>query len=207
MRMWSVRRASTVALRCALICSVCVAVAEEHSAAHDQDAAVSCTAAGAAQDEMLLGPHNFTSSIIWLEKRADLALPRLVFKSVRARIVDEDIDNFLNTMKDVLALGEPFTVLWDARESLVTFSSPAWRQIMLGKAFADEHAVRIDSLVQAHAVLLRNMFVRAFLRVTIKLTAPPQPIHVGESEEDALTFAQGQRESRSWVKDAYDRFP
>ena len=50
---------------------------------------------------MLLGPHNFTSSIIWLEKRADLALPRLVVKSVRARIVDEDIDNFLNTMKDV----------------------------------------------------------------------------------------------------------
>ena len=74
---------------------------------------------------------------------------------------------------------------------------------MLGKAFADEHAARIDSLVQAHAVILRNMFVRAFLRLTLKLTAPPQPIHVGESEDEALTFARGQRESRSWVKDTY----
>ena len=175
-----------------VLCYFCVAVADEQAAA--------CTA---GKEEVLLGPRNFTSSVIWFEKRIDLPLPRLVVKSVREPLTDEDIGDFLQTMSDVLDIGMPFTVLWDARDSLVTFNNPSWQQIMLGKAFADEHAARIDSLVQAHAVILRNMFVRAFLRLSLKLTAPPQPIHVGESEDEALTFARGQRESRSWVKDTY----
>ena len=74
----------------------------EHSAAHDQDAAaMHCRRSSAGRNAARSAQLHIV--IIWLEKRADLALPRLVVKSVRARIVDEDIDNFLNTMKDVTA--------------------------------------------------------------------------------------------------------
>jgi hypothetical protein len=128
-------------------------------------------------------------------------LPRLVVTG--GRVYDEEaLVGTYSFFNRVLALKRPFTVLWDPRR--VVWPALSSRQLRMIREWVDEHARQWDTHVQAHAVLLTNPIVRSLARLVIRLFAPPQPIRIVRSEQEALEFhATCCPRPRSWVKASY----
>ena len=103
---------------------------------------------------------------------------------------------------EVLKLRRPFTCLWDPRP--VRWPALSGRQLKMIRAWVDANSVQWDTYVQAHALILTNPIVRALARMVIKLFAPPQPVRIVKSEEEALQFARTCcAKTRSYVKRSY----
>jgi len=159
--------------------------------------------AATAQTKLLLGPtaigHGGRIELEHARQRG--ALPRL--RVVGGRVFDETALVTLYTeFSHVLALRRPFTVLWDPRP--VRFPHISGRQIKLIRAWVDANAVRWDTHVQAHAILLTNPIARSIAWMVIQLFAPPQPIRIVSSEAETLAFAEDCcPKPRSWVKSSY----
>ena len=102
----------------------------------------------------------------------------------------------------VLRLRRPFTVLWDPRGVRWPHLTP--RHLRIIRAWVDANAEKWDTQVQAHALLLTNPIVRGVARLVIRLFAPPQPLRIVTSEEEALDFARTCcPRPKSWVKASY----
>ena len=102
----------------------------------------------------------------------------------------------------VLRLRRPFTVLWDPRGVRWPHLPP--RHLRIIRAWVDANAEKWDTQVQAHALLLTNPIVRGVARLVIRLFAPPQPLRIVTSEEEALDFARTCcPRPKSWVKASY----
>ena len=102
----------------------------------------------------------------------------------------------------VLRLRRPFTVLWDPRGVRWPHLTP--RHLRIIRAWVDANAEKWDTQVQAHALLLTNPIVRGVARLVIRLFAPPQPLRIVTSEEEALEFARTCcPRPKSWVKASY----
>ena len=78
------------------------------------------------------------------------------------------------------------------------------KQLRMIRSWVDANAIKWDTRVQAHAMILTNPVVRSLAQLVIRLFAPPQPIKIVRSEEEAIEFARSCcKHPKSWVKDSY----
>ena len=136
-----------------------------------------------------------------LEKPCDGMLPRI--RLVGGKIYDEfALERTQTFFNRVLKLGRPFTVLWDPRP--VRWPKISRKQLRMIRSWVDQNAIKWDTRVQAHAMILTNPVVRSLAQLVIRLFAPPQPIKIVRSEEEAIEFARSCcKHPKSWVKDSY----
>lgn len=149
-----------------------------------------------------LGPETLGhGGSITLERALPGGLPRLRLTGGRA--YDEAALVATYTFFDrVLALRRPFTVLWDPRR--VRWPRISTNELRMIRRWVDRNAQAWDTRVQAHALLLTNPVVRSIAQLIIRLFAPPQPVRIVASEEEADAFAATCcPRPRSWVKASY----
>eukprot|EP00316_Scyphosphaera_apsteinii_P016791 CAMPEP_0119307218 /NCGR_PEP_ID=MMETSP1333-20130426/7776_1 /TAXON_ID=418940 /ORGANISM="Scyphosphaera apsteinii, Strain RCC1455" /LENGTH=202 /DNA_ID=CAMNT_0007310711 /DNA_START=87 /DNA_END=695 /DNA_ORIENTATION=+ len=173
-----------------------VAVAMSFWLAYDAHALQSFASA-----RLLLGPFALGHSG-WAElEKHHGQLPRL--RVVGGRVFDVEALVATYTFFDrVLALRRPFTVIWDPRS--IVFPHVSSRLLREIRRWVDTNAVKWDTNVQAHALLLTNPIARSFAQLVVRLFAPPQPVRIVTNEEEALAFHKTCcQQPRSWVKTSY----
>ena len=114
----------------------------------------------------LLGPVDLGhGGRVQLERQPG-ALPRM--RVVGGSIFDERaLVALYSFMGRVLDRRKPFTVLWDPRSVVWPRVGP--RQLAVVRTWVDANAVRWDTHVQAHALLVTNPLVRPIARLVLRL--------------------------------------
>lgn len=151
-------------------------------------------------------PLGFGFATLTLERPSQLPLPRLVIRSVKAPIDDAGLVSLLAAMNELLACGEPFTVLFDVRQCTL----PSREQIKIGKKWNKANGDALDALLQGIVVLVASSAVRVLANSLLSVSKPPQPARIVSNEASALNFArehcahvrQWQRKSRKHKKRA-----
>ena len=155
---------------------------------------------GAADDRgaltALVGPVDFGFGQVTLEQYPELTVPRLNVRAVKMPIEDAGIETLFGVLDDVLARGQPLTILWDVRHA----SIPSRKQIGVALDWIGANSHLLDKHLQGVAIVLSNMIIRSIVNFVLHLTQPPQPNGCFADEPPAFAFARDQcTEVREWV--------
>ena len=144
----------------------------------------------------VLGPVDFGFGEVTLERYPELTVHRLHVRAVKEPIEDGGINTLLTTLDEVLARGEPLTILWDVRNC----SIPSRAQIKIALDWIGANSHLLDKHLQGIAVCLSSLIVRSILNFILSITKPPQPNGVFADEAEAFGFARDKcTEVREWV--------
>lgn len=155
-----------------------------------------CTSTG--ENGTLIGPfdHNFCS--VSLEKRPELKLPRLDVISHKVAISNEAAEAALASLKKVLELRQPLTIMYDVRNLSLPPSSVI--RIGINWVKTPAHTDLLDAHLQGIAVILSSRIVSGMVNWLLKIFNPPQPVRVVQSEQAALDFLRNNcQEERVWT--------
>ena len=133
---------------------------------------------------------------ISFQKHEGLVLHRLVIEGRKDKVTDTCVASALAAVKSILDRGKPFVVHYDIRSAgMVLTRSQLWQGIY----WTRENAAVLNARLQCISVTMKPGVLKSVVWFFVKVNSPPQPIHVGTSEESALAFARERcQESRDW---------
>ena len=106
-------------------------------------------------------------------------------------------------MGAALALGTPFTVLYDFEHSKVPPLLLGRKLLGFCTTWADANARAWDEQVQGLAIVISNTLLRTFIDMCRRILAPPQPMAMCATRDEALEFLCDVRTAKSHVKASY----
>ena len=135
-----------------------------------------------------LGPVITQGATAWIEAYPDRPIERMCISATEPPMTDEAISSFLQFMTDGMALGKPYTCLWDMSAQGCAFPSMGQFRRVIAWFETDNHSDEWDKLVRGHALVVTNPILRKAIQFMNSVARAPCPVSVVKDREDALTF-------------------
>ena len=152
--------------------------------------------------KLLFGPVEMKGGYVQVERhpgRGSNAIPRVrVVSNGKAFFDDGDMPLMLSAFTYAIGRKKPFILVWDCRR--LAWPKISRAQVRMLRAWFGGNFLKWDKHMQAHVCFLSNPLARAFTKFVVRIFRPPQPIHIGRTDDDAVLFIRDLPQPRSYVK-------
>ena len=141
---------------------------------------------GSGAPAAILNPVDFGFGRVTFERHPELGLPRMSITFARKSIDTTGIAQMLGAIDAVLALAQPFSILFDARSCTL----PSRSHTRLVSEWTRKNWTQLEQLVGGFAILLSSLVMRSTVNMLISVGRPTQPHGVFTKDRDAFAFAR-----------------